>query len=160
MERLERSIEVEAPVSNVYNQWTQFEEFPRFMEGVESVKQITDSKLHWVTAVAGKRKEWDADITEQVPDQVIAWEGFGDPGNLGRVFFEPADGGSRTRVKVAIDYETKGAAEKVGDAVGLLDRRVQGDLKRFKDFIESRGGAETGGWRGEIHEEPRGAGTS
>jgi uncharacterized membrane protein len=153
MKRVERSIDVEVPVRTAYNQWTQFEEFPRFMEGVESVRQIDDSTVHWKAKVAGKQKEWDAHITEQTPEQVIAWEGFGDPDNLGRVLFEPNDGGARTKVSVAVDYEPKGAVEKAGDALGLLDRRIQGDLERFKEFIESRG-AETGAWRGEIHEPP------
>ncbi len=152
MKRIEQSVEVEAPLSSVYNQWTQFEEFPRFMHGVESVTQIDDSTLHWVAEVAGRRKEWDAHITEQVPDQAIAWEGFGDAGNVGRVFFEQVD--DRTRVNVAIDYEPEGAIETVGDALGVLERRVQDDLDRFKMMIESRGGDETGAWRGEIHEPP------
>jgi uncharacterized membrane protein len=157
MERIERSIEVDVPVRTAYNQWTQFEEFPRFMEGVESVTQITDSTVHWVATVAGTHKEWNARITEQVPDQVIAWEGFGDADNMGRVFFEPVDAGARTNVSVAIDYEPQGAMEKAGDLLGVVGRRVQGDLERFKDFVESRG-TETGAWRGEIHERPTGTG--
>ncbi|HSJ50976.1 MAG TPA: SRPBCC family protein [Actinomycetota bacterium] len=155
MKTIERSVEVDVPVRTAYNQWTQFEEFPRFMGGVESVAQITDSQLHWVAEIGGKRKEWDARITEQVPDQVIAWEGFGDPDNRGRVFFEPADGGERTRVSVAVDYEPEGALEKTGDALGMVERRVRNDLERFKQFIETRG-SETGAWRGEIHEPPVG----
>ena len=154
MERVERAIEVEVPLDTAYNQWTQFEEFPRFMEGVESVTQIDDSTVHWVAEVAGKRKEWDAHITEQVPDEVIAWQGFGDAENNGRVFFESL-GPGRTRVSVAIDYETQGVVEKVGDALGVVGRRVEGDLQRFKSMIESRG-VETGAYREEIHERPTG----
>ena len=150
MERIEKSIEVDVPVRVAYDQWTQFEEFPRFMEGVESVTQLGDEQVHWVAEVGGKRKEWDAHITEQQPDRVIAWMGFGDADNMGRVFFEPLDG-DRTRVSVAIDYEPEGAVEHVGDALGVPDRRVEGDLRRFKEFIESRG-SETGAWRGEIHD--------
>ena len=149
MERIERAIEVDVPVSTAYNQWTQFESFPGFMEGVEQVRQLDDATVHWVATVAGVRKEWDARITEQKPDQVIAWEGFGDPRNRGRVFFEPLDA-DRTRISVAIDYEPDGPVEKVGDALGIVARRLEGDLRRFEAFIESRG-RETGAWRGEVH---------
>jgi uncharacterized membrane protein len=154
MERVERAVEVEAPVSTVYNQWTQFESFPAFMEGVESVTQIDDATVHWIAEVGGKRKEWDARITEQVPDQVIAWEGFGDAGNMGRVFFESL-GTDRTRVSVAIDYETEGVVEKIGDALGVVSKQVEGDLQRFKHLMETRG-FETGAWRGEVHQRPTG----
>jgi len=154
MERVERDIEVEVPLDTAYNQWTQFEEFPRFMEGVESVTQIDDSTMHWVAEVGGKRKEWDAHITEQVPDEVIAWQGFGDAENNGRVFFESL-GPDRTRVSVAIDYETHGVIEKVGDALGVVGGRVEGDLQRFKSMLESRG-IESGAYREEIHERPIG----
>jgi uncharacterized membrane protein len=147
MERLEASIEVEAPLQTTYNQWTQFEEFPRFMEGVESVRQIDDTHVHWVAEIAGKRKEWDAEITQQVPDREIAWMGLGDPDNRGRVVFEPVDG--RTKVTMLLDYEPEGAIEEIGDKLGVLKRRVHGDMERFKEFIESRG-RETGEWRGEV----------
>ena len=154
MKRLEASVDVNVPVPTAYNQWTQFEDFPEFMEGVESVRQVSDATQHWVAEVAGRRKEWDARITEQEPDRVIAWEGFGMPANRGRVSFEPAEDGMGTTVSVALDYETEGVVEGVGDALGFLERRVQGDLDRFKDFIERRG-HETGAWRGEIHEPPQ-----
>jgi uncharacterized membrane protein len=150
MERVERSIDVDVPVSTAYNQWTQFEEFPRFMEGVESVTQLDDTRVRWVANVAGERKEWDSQITEQKPDEVIAWMGFGEADNMGRAFFEPLPNGG-TRIEVKIDYEPQGAKEKVGDWFGVVDRRLAGDLDRFKEFIESRG-SETGAWRGEIHE--------
>ena len=155
MESVERDIIVDVPISTAYDQWTQFEEFPRFMEGVESVTQLDDAAVHWVAEVGGKRKEWDAHITEQVPDQVIAWEGFGDADNNGRVFFQ-AEGPSRTRVSVAIDYETEGVVEKIGDALGVVGRQIEGDLQRFKSLIESRG-VESGAYREEIHEPPAGA---
>jgi uncharacterized membrane protein len=150
MERVEKSIEVDVPVRVAYDQWTQFEEFPRFMEGVESVTQMTGETVHWVAEIAGRRKEWDAHITEQQPDRVIAWMGFGDADTMGRVFFEPVDG-DRTKVSVAIDYEPDGVVERLGDALGVVGRRVHGDLRRFKEFIESRG-RQTGAWRGEIHD--------
>jgi uncharacterized membrane protein len=148
MERVERTIEVDVPVSTAYNQWTQFETFPEFMGGVESVRQIDDATVHWIARIAGTRREWDARITEQEPDRVIAWQGFGDPRNMGRVLFEPV-GDDGTKISVAIDYEPADAVEKAGDALGIVGRRVEGDLERFKAFIEARG-TETGAWRGEI----------
>jgi uncharacterized membrane protein len=148
MESIEKSIEVDAPVSAVYNQWTQFEEFPRFMEGVKEVRQLDDKRLHWVAEVAGKRKEWDAEIFEQVPDERIAWRSMGGAKNSGQVRFESA-AGSGTKVCLKLNYDPEGL-EKVGDALGLVGRRVEGDLKRFKEFIQERQ-RETGAWRGEIH---------
>jgi uncharacterized membrane protein len=148
METLEESIEVEAPVTATYNQWTQFEEFPRFMEGVESVTQLDDKRVHWVAEVAGQRKEWDAEITRQVPDSEIDWVGLGDPANRGRIVFEALDGDT-SKVTMMLDYDPEGIVEEVGDALGLVKRRVRGDMERFKEFIEARG-HETGGWRGQI----------
>jgi uncharacterized membrane protein len=148
METLEESIEVEAPVTVTYNQWTQFEDFPRFMEGVESVTQLDDKRIHWVAEVAGKRKEWDAEITRQVPDREIDWVGLGDPDNRGRVVFEAVDGDT-SKVTMMLDYDPEGIVEELGDALGLVKRRVRGDMERFKEFIEARG-KETGGWRGQI----------
>jgi uncharacterized membrane protein len=124
------------------------------MEGVESVTQIDDATVHWIADVGGKRKEWDARITEQVPDQVVAWEGFGDAGNMGRVLFESL-GIDRTKVSVAIEYETDGVVEKIGDALGVVSKQVEGDLQRFKHLTETRG-FESGAWRGEIHQRPTG----
>ena len=148
MDHVEKSIEVEAPLSTVYNQWTQFEEFPRFMEGVESVKQLDDKRLHWRAEVAGKPVEWDAEIFEQIPDSRIAWRSMTGAMNSGMVNFESL-GPLRTRVSLKVNYQPDGAMEKVGSALGVVTRRVEGDLRRFKDFIEARG-AETGGWRGRI----------
>ena len=150
MATIEESVEVEVPVRTAYNQWTQFEEFPRFMEGVEQVRQLTDTTVHWVAEIAGQRREWDAKITEQTPDQRIAWTSEDGPEHAGVVTFHRL-GDSQTRVMVQMDYEPEGAAEKVGDALGLVTRRVKGDLGRFKELIESRGpGGETGAWRGEV----------
>jgi uncharacterized membrane protein len=148
METIEKSIDIHVPVQTAYNQWTQFEEFPRFMEGVESVKQLDDTRLHWVANVAGERKEWDARITEQVPDQRIAWRSEGGEFTAGTVSFQPL-GADHTRVTVRIEYEPEGITEKAGDMLGFVSRRVEGDLERFKDFIESRG-QETGAWRGTV----------
>jgi uncharacterized membrane protein len=150
MERIEKSVEVGAPVHAVYNQWTQFEEFPRFMAGVKEVRQLDDTHVHWHAEIWGKDKEWDAEITEQVPDRKIAWRSIsGDAPNAGEVRFEPV-GPDRTRVHLAMAYEPQGAVENVGDKLGVLSARVQNTVEDFKKFIEKRG-AETGGWRGEVH---------
>jgi uncharacterized membrane protein len=149
MEHIEKSIEVKVPVRTAYNQWTQFEEFPRFMEGVESVAQIDDKRLHWKAKIGGKAVEWDAEITEQVPDRRVAWKSTSGAENSGVVWFD--DLGGSTRVTLKMSYEPHGFAENAGDALGIVSRRVEGDLKRFKDYIEKRG-VETGGWRGTIHQ--------
>jgi uncharacterized membrane protein len=148
MKQLEHAIEVEAPVTVTYNQWTQFEDFPRFMEGVESVTQLDDKRAHWVAEVAGKRKEWDAEITRQLPDREIDWVGFGEAENRGRLVFEAIDADT-SKVTMMLDYDPEGVVEEVGDALGLVKRRVQGDMERFKEFLEARG-RESGGWRGQI----------
>jgi uncharacterized membrane protein len=149
MQTVEKSVEVDAPVAQVYNQWTQFEEFPKFMEGVEQVQQLDDKRLHWIAEIAGRRKEWDAEIFEQVPDQKIAWRSTSGAQNAGIVTFRPLDV-NRTQLTVRMEYEPEGAIESVGSAFGAVSGRVEGDLERFKKFIQSRG-QETGAWRGEIH---------
>jgi len=148
METIEQSIEVDAPVSMVYNQWTQFEDFPRFMEGVKSVRQLDDKRLHWHAEIAGKDKEWDAEIVEQRPDELIMWRSTTGAHNGGEVRFDKTSGG-KTRVTLVMTYDPEGVVENVGDALGLVSMRVKGDLKRFEKFIEERRN-ETGGWRGEI----------
>jgi uncharacterized membrane protein len=151
MASVEKSIEVNVPVRAAYNQWTQFEEFPRFMEGVEEVRQLDDKRLHWKAEIAGKTEEWDAEITEQIPDKRIAWTNTSGAKNAGVVTFHYVEP-EKTRVNLVLDYEPAGAVENVGSALGLVDRRVKGDLDRFKEFIEARG-HETGAWRGEIRNE-------
>jgi uncharacterized membrane protein len=149
MERIEKTIEVHQPVRIVYNQWTQFEEFPRFMAGVREVRQLDDTHVHWHAEIWGKDKEWDAEITEQVPDQCIAWRSTsGDAPNAGMVRFDPV-ASDRTRVRLTMEYEPQGALENAGDALGILSKRVQATVEDFKKFIESRG-VETGGWRGKV----------
>jgi uncharacterized membrane protein len=148
MSTIEQSVEVEAPLSTVYNQWTQFEEFPQFMDGVEEVRQLDDTRLHWVAEFGGSRHEWDAEITEQKPDERVAWRNTDGKDNAGVVTFHRLDD-SRTRVMVQMDFVPEGLKEKLGDALGAADRRVQSDLERFKKLIESRG-AQAGGWRGEV----------
>jgi len=149
METIEKSIEVKAPIRAVYNQWTQFEEFPHFMEGVEEVHQLDNQRLHWKASIAGKTKEWDAEIVEQTPDKIVAWRSTSGTNNSGSVRFEPIDAGT-TKVILTLNYEPESATEKIGGALGLVSGKVEDDLKRFKKFIEERG-AETGAWRGEIH---------
>jgi len=149
MSRIEKSIDVNVPLHTAYNQWTQFESFPQFMEGVEEVRQLDNKRLHWRAQIGGKQKEWDAEIVEQQPDQRVAWRSLGGTPNDGIVTFQPIDANT-TRVTLALDYAPEGFLENVGDALGFVSGRVQGDLNRFKEFIESRG-AESGAWRGEIH---------
>ncbi|HZO85781.1 MAG TPA: SRPBCC family protein [Verrucomicrobiae bacterium] len=145
---VEKSIEVEAPLDKVYNQWTQFEDFPKFMQGIEQVKQLDDKRLHWVAEIGGKKKEWDAEIFEQVPDQKIAWRSTSGAPNAGIVSFRPI-AANRTHVTVRMEYDPEGAIENIGAALGAVGTRIDGDLKRFRDFIQTRI-QETGAWRGEI----------
>jgi uncharacterized membrane protein len=155
METIKESIEVDVPVSTAYNQWTQFEEFPQFMDGVESVKQTDDSHLHWVAEVGGQRREWRAEIVEQVPDEKVAWRSAEDDGPNGIVTFEPL-GEEKTLVVVEMSYSPEGLKEQLGAKVGLDSREVKQDLARFKELIEALP-AETGAWRGEVHAgEPKG----
>jgi uncharacterized membrane protein len=150
MASIEKSIEVHVPVHTAYNQWTQFEEFPRFMEGVREVRQLDDTHLHWRAELGGKEEEWDSVITEQIPDERIAWTNTSGARNAGVVTFHKLDP-QTTKLMLQLDYEPQGATEKIGSALGMVGRRVEGDLERFKEFIESRG-AETGGWRGEVRQ--------
>jgi uncharacterized membrane protein len=145
-----QSIDVAVPVTTAYNQWTQFEAFPEFMEGVESIEQKTDTLTHWKVKIAGVTKEFDAVITEQLPDERVAWRSE-DGTHAGVVTFHRIDE-STTRVTLQLDTEPEGLIENIGDKLGLVRRRIAGDLERFKKFIESRG-VETGAWRGEV---PRG----
>jgi hypothetical protein len=159
MPDVEKSIDLNVPVHTAYNQWTQFEEFPRFMEGVHEVRQLDDKRLHWRAEIAGRDKEWDAEITDQTPDQRIAWRSTSGAENGGAALFEPI-GANKTRLTMRIDYNPDDFVETVGGALGFVGRRVQGDLERFKEFIEARG-EETGAWRGEIHgKEVEGDGSS
>ena len=152
MSTIEQSIDVEVPVRTAYDQWTQFEEFPRFMEGVEKITQLSDTRTHWVTEIAGIHREFDAEITEQEPDQRIAWTSVDEPKQAGVVTFHRIDDG-KTRVMLQMDFEPQGLVEKAGDMLGIVKSRAKGDLERFKEFIESRG-TETGAWRGEVEQDP------
>ena len=148
--KVEQSIEVDVPVSTAYNQWTQFEQFPQFMGGVQEVRQLSDRMLHWVAEIAGVKREWDAAILEQIPDVKVAWAATRGATNAGAVYFQ-ALGGSRTLVRLSLEYEPEGLVEKAGDMLNVVQRRAEADLQKFKAFIESRG-LETGAWRGEVNE--------
>jgi len=146
--RIIESIEVDVPVRVAYDQWTQFESFPQFMEGVERVVQLDDKTLEWTTNIAGKTKHWRAEILEQRPDQVVSWRATEGAQNDGQVRFEPL-GPDRTRATLQLDVEPEGLVEKAGDTLGIVERRVKGDLERYRDFVEGRGQS-TGAWRGRV----------
>ena len=150
MAEVKETIEVDVPVSTAYNQWTQFEQFPQFMENVESVTQLDETHLRWIADIGGKREEWKAEITQQVPDEIIAWRATEGRENAGQVRFEPL-GPTRTRIDVTMVWEPEGLAEATADKIGMSNRAVKVDLQRFKELIESRG-VETGAWRGEVVE--------
>ena len=149
MTTVEKSIEVHVPVHTAYNQWTQFESFPEFMSGVERIEQKTDTMTHWVTKVDGVTREFDARITEQVPDERVAWSSVDSPKQAGVVTFHRISDDT-TKIMVQMDFEPEGMVEQAGDKLGVVDRQVKGDLERFKSFIEDRG-TETGAWRGEVN---------
>jgi uncharacterized membrane protein len=145
------SVEVAVPVTTAYNQWTQFEDFPLFMEGVDHVQQLDDTRLHWAATIAGRKAEWDAKILEQHPDRQISWISEDGKKTRGTVTFEER-GDAKTLITLSMSYQAEGLAEAVGSAAGLDQRRVRGDLERFKELVESRG-AETGAWRGEVQQD-------
>ena len=149
MSVIEESVDVDVPVRTAYNQWTQFEEFPRFMAGVERIEQRTDTLTHWTTSIGGVRREFDAKIIEQHPDQRVSWQTLDRPKQHGTVTFHPLDAG-HTRVMLHMEFDPEGFVEKAGDALGVVEQRIHGDLARFKDFIEDRQ-RETGSWRGDIN---------
>jgi ribosome-associated toxin RatA of RatAB toxin-antitoxin module len=150
MATVQESIEVDVPVSTAYNQWTQFEEFPHFMSGVDSVRQLDDTTVHFETSIAGVKRQYDAQITVQEPDQRVTWESLNEPRNAGTVWFESL-GPEQTKVNVELTWEPESAMEKIGAAVGLDSRQVASDLKKFKKFIESQG-SDTGAWRESVHD--------
>jgi uncharacterized membrane protein len=149
MSTITDSIDVDVDVTTAYNQWTQFEDFPAFMEGVERIDQQDDTHLHWVIQVGPVTREFDATVTEQHPDERVAWRSDSGPQHAGVVTFHRLSDTS-TRVTVQMDVDPEGFVEEVADRTGILERRTKGDLKNFKEFIERRGGEETGAWRGDV----------
>ncbi|MFD6054636.1 SRPBCC family protein [Agromyces sp. NPDC060279] len=148
-------IDVDVPVRTAYDQWTQFESFPEFLSGVDSITQIDDALTHWVVSFGGVRREFDAEISDQVPDEHVAWRSVSEVAHRGRVAFRPeADG--RTRVELTMEWEPEGFVEKAGAALQLDDVMVKRDLQNFKEFIERRE-TPTGAWRGEVHDAAPGA---
>ncbi|MBP2472289.1 putative membrane protein [Crossiella equi] len=148
MSTITKSVDVDLPVRAVYDQWTQFEEFPHFMEGVTEIRQLDDTHVHWVVEIAGVRREFDATITEQHPDERVAWRSDSGPKHAGVVTVHRLSD-TTTRVTAQMDLDPEGFAENVADKLGILDRRVRGDLDRFKRFLEQRG-SQSGQWRGEV----------
>ena len=137
MSTIEKSIEVNVPEYTAYAQWTNFEEFPRFMEGVKEVKRLDVKRFHWKAEIAGQDKEWETEITEQTADQRLAWTSRGDVIKGWVVTFHRLSD-ARSKVMLQLEYDLQGLAENVGEALGVVSLRVQGDLERFKEFIEKR----------------------
>jgi len=152
--KVEKSVVVNVPVETAYDQWTQFEEFPHFMGGISEVRQLNDTTLHWVAEIGGIKRQWQAQILEQVPNEKVAWAATEGATNAGAVYFAPA-GAGQTTVRLELEYEPEGVLEKVADKVGIVGRRAEADLEKFKSFIEDAGYA-SGAWRGTL---PGAAGT-
>jgi uncharacterized membrane protein len=148
MSKILESVDVNVPVRTAYDQWTQFESFPMFMEGVEKVEQLDDTTLRWTAEIAGQKRTWKAKITEQLPDERIAWTSIDGARNAGVVTFHRLDD-NKSRVTLQLDVDPEGPVDNIGDALGFVQRRAKGDLNRFKEFIEGRG-TETGAWRGTV----------
>jgi uncharacterized membrane protein len=148
MGNITESVDVNVPVRTAYNQWTQFESFPQFMDGVDEIRQTDDTHTHWVTSIGGVKREFDATITEQHPDERVAWKTEDGPHHAGVITFHRLSD-AETRVTAQMDIDPDGIAETVADKTGVISRRVKGDMARFKEFIEARGG-ETGEWRGDV----------
>lgn len=146
--KVEKSVLVNVPVNVAYNQWTQFEDFPQFMGGITSVTQLSDDRLEWVAEIGGVRRRWEAKILEQVPDRKVSWAATEGATNAGEVTFENLQG--RTSVHLSLEYEPEGLVEKVGDKLNVVENQAEGDLERFKAFIESESYA-SGSWRGSIN---------
>ncbi len=149
MASIRQSVEIRVPLAAAYNQWTQFENFPRFMEGVREVTQLDDAHLHWRADRRGRTVEWDSEITEQVPDQLIAWRDIGGPGNSGSVRFQPLQQ-DLTRVDLDMELAPQLPGDEQAQHESELRRRVEQDMLRFKEMLEAQGTA-SGAWRGEMH---------
>lgn len=153
--KVEKSVVVDVPVSTAYNQWTQFEDFPEFMGAVQQVEQLDDQRLRWVAQIGGVKREWEARILEQRPDEKIAWAATEGATNAGAVFFAPL-GTGQSRVTLELEYEPEGLVEKAGDALSIVERQAEKDVEAFKTFIEGRT-TPTGAWRGDVEGATAGA---
>jgi len=142
MSSIMQSVDVKVPVGTAYNQWTHFEEFPRFMHSVAEIHQVDDTHVHWVLDIGGVRREFDAEITERQPDERIAWNSMSGPRHAGVVTFHRLDP-TTTRVTAQLEVEPDGFVENIADKAGVLRRRVKGDMKRFREYLETHG-EETG----------------
>jgi uncharacterized membrane protein len=151
MATAEQSIEVDVPVTTAYNQWTQFEDFPKFMDSVESIQQLDDRRLHWKVSIDGVTREFDAEVTEQLPDERIAWKSLDGTTQAGVVTFHKLSP-TKSRVMLQLDMQPQGLVEKAGEKLGFVARQAKQDMENFKKFIESRQ-LETGAWRGEVPRE-------
>ena len=148
MSQVVETVDVAVPVRTAYNQWTQFEQFPAFMNSVREIRQLDDTRLHWVVEFGGVRREFDARITEQHPDQRVAWTSTEGPKHAGVVTFHRLDD-THSRVTAQLDIDPEGFVENVADKVGIVDRLIKADMAKFREFIERRG-TETGAWRGDV----------
>ncbi len=148
MSTVTESVDVDVPIRTAYDQWTQFESFPQFMSGVREIRQVDALHTHWTVEIAGQEREFDATITEQHPDERIAWKSDEGPEHAGVITFHRLDD-AHTRVTAQMDIDPEGFIENVADKLGILTHRVKSDMKKFKEFIE-RTGTETGAWRGDI----------
>ncbi|KQP70772.1 cyclase [Microbacterium sp. Leaf288] len=149
MVQIIETIDVDVPVRTAYNQWTQFETFPKFLDEVESITQTNDTLTHWTVKVGGFTREFDAEITEQHPDERVAWTSKGgDTEHAGVVTFHKLTD-TTSRVTVQLDWAPEGLVEKLGALVGAGGHAVKKDLKNFKEFIEAQGSA-SGAWRGDV----------
>ena len=157
MSQVVETVDVAVPVRTAYNQWTQFEEFPAFMNSVREIRQLDDTRLHWVVEFGGVRREFDARITEQHPDERVAWTSTEGPKHAGVVTFHRLDD-THSRVTAQLDIDPEGFVENVADKVGIVDRLIKADMANFREFIEHRG-TETGAWRGDV-EQPGAGGPS
>lgn len=137
MSTIEKSIEINVPEYTAYAQWMKFEEFPQFMEGVKEVTRLDAKRFHWKAEIADQEKEWDTEITEKTADQRLAWTSRGSDIKGWVVTFHQLSN-ARSKIMLQVEYDPQGVAEHVGDAVGVVSQRVQGDLERFKALIEKR----------------------
>ena len=149
MTQVIETIDVDVPVRTAYNQWTQFESFPHFLDFVQSITQIDDTHTHWVVKIAGAEREFDAVITEQHPDERVAWNSTsGEENHAGVVTFHKLSD-TTSKVTVQLDWEAEGFLEKVGSVFGVDDHVIKKDLKNFKEFVENPAN-QNEGWRGEV----------